>query len=149
MVSGVGQVVIGAAGLVAGLLLSDSAGRAIVPFVVAFLVVGGVSLMTSRWLRHAVLPDADPATRVETRGLTLRRTSVALVLGALTVAVAAVIGGGLAAVLGGVVAGVGAVDLANRAWVQAQERGAGLAIYRELGRSPFSSGKRPLYVIRP
>jgi hypothetical protein len=48
-------------------------------------------------------------------------------------------------VLGGVVAAVGAVDLANRSWVQGQERRTGLAIYRELGRSPFSSGRRPLY----
>ena len=143
--SGVGQVVVGVAGLVAGLLLADSAGRALVPFAVAFVLIGGVSVMTSRWLRDAELSGADPGTRVETTGLTVRRTAVALALGALAVAVAALIGGGLAAVLGGVVAGVGAIDLANRAWVRGQERRNGLAIYRELGRSPFSSGRRPLY----
>ena len=143
--SGVGQVVIGVGGLVAGLLLADSPGRALVPFVVAFVLIGGVSLMTSRWLRDTELSGADPGTRVETTGLTVRRTAVALVLGALAVAIVAVIGGGLAAVLGGVVAGVGVVDLANRSWVQGQERHSGLSIYRELGRSPFSSGRRPLY----
>jgi hypothetical protein len=146
LVSGAGQLVIGACGLVAGLLLSDSgAARVVVPFAVAFLVLGAVSLATSRWLRDARPGDADPQTRVETTALTVRRTAVTLALAAAAVAVAAVIGAGLAAVLGGVVAGVGAVDLANRAWVRGEERRTGLAIYRELGRSPFSSGRRPLY----
>jgi hypothetical protein len=146
LVSGAGQLVIGVLGLVAGLVLSDSsAGRVLVPFVVSFLVLGGVSLATSRWMRSAELDDADAATRVETAGLTVRRTVVTLALSAAAIAVAAIIGPGLAAVLGGVVAAVGAVDLANRSWVQGQERRTGLAIYRELGRSPFSSGRRPLY----
>jgi hypothetical protein len=146
LVSGAGQVLIGAAGLVAGILLVDSGpARAVVPFVVAALALAAVSALTSRWLRAAEASAADPATRVETTALTVRRTCVTLGLAALAVAVAALLGGGLAAVLGGVVAGVGAVDLANRAWVRDRERRTGLALYRELGPSPFSSGRRPLY----
>ncbi len=145
LVAGVGQVAIGAGGLIAGLLLSDSAARAVVPWVVALVALGAVSLMTSRWLRDADPAAADPATRVETTGLTVRRTAVPLALAAVAVAVVAVLGGGLAAVLGGVVAGVGAVNLVNRGWVGRRERDTGLAIYRELGPSPFSSGRRPLY----
>jgi hypothetical protein len=145
LVAGIGQVAIGVAGLVAGLLLADSAARALVPWVVAALALGGVSVLTSRWLRDAEPGDADPAARVETTGLTVRRTSVTLALAAVAVAVAAVLGGALAAVLGGVVTGVGAVDLVNRAWVARREGETGLALYRELGPSPFSSGRRPLY----
>lgn len=146
LVSGLGQIVIGVAGLVAGLLLVDSgAARAIVPFAVAFVALAGVSGLTSRWLRRAEPSEADPGARIETTALTVRRTGVTLALGALAVAIAALLSGGLAAVLGGVVAGVGAVDLVNRAWVRSRERSSGVAIYRELGPSPFSSGRRPLY----
>jgi hypothetical protein len=145
LVSGVGQVAIGLAGLVAALLLADSGVRAVVPFAVAFLALAGVSALTSRWLRNAEPSDAEPGARVETTALTVRRVSVTLLLAAAAVAVAAVIGGGLAAVLGGVVAGVGAVDLVNRAWLAGRERRTGLGLYRELGPSPFSSGRRPLY----
>ncbi|HSJ73630.1 MAG TPA: hypothetical protein VK904_04880 [Miltoncostaeaceae bacterium] len=148
LVSGAGQLAIGAAGLVAGILLVDSgAARAVVPFAVAAVALAAVSALTSRWLRDAEPSAGDPGARIETTALTVRRTSVTLALAALAVAVAAVIGGGLAAVLGGVVAGVGAVDLANRAWVRARERRTGLALYRELGPSPFSSGRRPLYTL--
>jgi hypothetical protein len=145
LVSGIGQVAIGVGGLVAGLLLSDSAGRAVIPWIVALLALGGVSLMTSRWMRDAEPPVADPSVRVETAGLTVRRGCVTLTLAAVAVAAVAALGGPLAAVLGGVVAGVGAVDLLNRAWVARRERETGLALYRELGPSPFSSGRRPLY----
>ncbi len=145
LVSGVGQVVIGVCGLIAGLLLADSAGRALVPWIVATLALAGVSVLTTRWLRAAEPGDASAAASVETTALTVRRTSVSLALGAAAVVVAAVLGGALAAVFGGVVAGVGAVDLVNRAWVMRRERETGLALYRELGPSPFSSGRRPLY----
>ncbi|HEX2503583.1 MAG TPA: hypothetical protein VHK00_06540 [Miltoncostaeaceae bacterium] len=145
LVSGVGQVVIGVCGLIAGLLLADSAGRALVPWIVATLALAGMSVLTTRWLRAAEPGDASAAASVETTALTVRRTSVSLALGAAAVVVAAVLGGALAAVFGGVVAGVGAVDLVNRAWVMRRERETGLALYRELGPSPFSSGRRPLY----
>jgi hypothetical protein len=145
LVAGAGQVVIGLAGLAAALLLADSAARAIVAFAVAVVALAVVSALTSRWLRGAEPAEAGPSARVEPTGQTVRRTCVALALAAIAVAVAGAIGGGLAAVLGGVVAGVGAVDLGNRAWVRARERRTGLALYRELGPSPFSSGRRPLY----
>ncbi len=145
LVSGVGQAVIGVGGLIAGLLLADSAGRALVPWIVAALALAGVSVLTTRWLRASEPGDANPAASVETTALTVRRTSLSLALAAAAVVVAAVLGGALAAVFGGVVAGVGAVDLVNRAWVMRRERETGLALYRELGPSPFSSGRRPLY----
>ena len=63
----------------------------------------------------------------------------------LVVAFGIVFTGALAAVLGGVVAAVGAVDLLNLRRVRARERAQGRAIYRELGSSPFSSGRRPLF----
>lgn len=146
LASGAGQIAIGLAGLVAGIVLIDAGpARAIVPFAVAALALAGVSVMTTRWLRDAEPGDADPAARVEEARLTVRRTGVTLALAALAVIAAAAIAGALAAVLGGVVAGVGAVDLVNRAWVRRRERDTGREIYRELGPSPFSSGRRPLY----
>jgi hypothetical protein len=146
LASGVGQIAVGLGGLMAAVLLVDApAARAIVPFVAAAAALGGVSLLTTRWLRGAEPGDADPRTRVETTGLTVRRTAVTLVLAAGAVAIAVLISPGLGAVFGGVVAGVGAVDLRNCAWVRRRERETGLAVYRELGPSPFSSGRRPLY----
>jgi hypothetical protein len=145
LVAGVGQVAIGLLGLLAGVLLIDEPARALVAFAVAFIALAAVSSYTSRWLRAARPGDADPGARVEPPSQTVRRTAVALALAVVVTGVAAAIGGGLAAVLGGLVAGVGAVDLANRAWVLRRERETGLALYRELGQSPFSSGRRPLY----
>jgi hypothetical protein len=145
LVSGVGQVVIGLLGLLAGLLLIDEPARALVAFAVAFVALAAVSAYTSRWMRAARPGDAAPDARVEPSSQTVRRTAVALALALVVTGIAAAIGGGLAAVLGGLVAGVGAVDLVNRGWLLSRERETGLALYRELGRSPFSSGRRPLY----
>lgn len=145
-VSGAGQLAVGIAGLVIALTAGDTAtGRAIVPFAVAFALVGAVSAYGSRWLRDAEPSGAADGVRVETAGLTVRRTLVGLVVALVAVGVAALIGGGLAAVLGGVVAAVGAVDLVNLAWVRRREAETGAAIFRELGGSPFSGGRRPLY----
>ena len=145
-VSGAGQLAVGIAGLVIALVADDTgAGRAIVPFAVAFLLVGAVSAYGSRWLRGAEPDGAAEGARVETAGLTVRRTLVGLVVALVAVGIAALIGGGLAAVLGGVVAAVGAVDLANLSWVRRREAETGALIFRELGGSPFSGGRRPLY----
>jgi hypothetical protein len=145
-VTGAGQVAVGVAGLAVGLATEDAGvGRALVPFAVAFAVVAAVSGYASRWLRDAEPAGAAAGTRVETTALTVRRSLVGLVVALLAVGVAAVIGGGLAAVLGGVVAAVGAVDLANMRWVRRREAETGALIFRELGSSPFSGGRRPLY----
>lgn len=143
--SGAGQLAVGAAGLVGALLRGVDAGRALVPFAIAFLVVGAVSLASSRWLRSAEAPAADDGVRVEPPSETARRTLVAISAPLLVVAFGIVFTGALAAVLGGVVAAVGAVDLLNLRRVRARERAQGRAIYRELGSSPFSSGRRPLF----
>jgi hypothetical protein len=145
-VSGVGQLAVGVAGLVIALLTSDDgAGRLIVPFAVAFVLIGAVSGWASRWLREAEPGGAAEDARVEPSGQTVRRSLVSLVVALLAVALLTIIGSGLAAVLGGVVAAVGAVDLANLSWVRRREARTGTALYRELGASPFSGGRRPLY----
>lgn len=143
--SAAGQLVVGAAGLVGALLRGVGPGRALVPFAIAFVVVGAVSLASSRWLRSAEAPAAADGVRVETASETARRTLVAISAPLLVVAFGIVFTGALAAVLGGVVAAVGAVDLLNMRRVRARERAQGQAIYRELGPSPFSSGRRPLF----
>ena len=50
----------------------------------------------------------------------------------------------LGAVIGGAFAGIGAVDLATQRWAAAT-RAAGTIVYRELGASPFSGGRRRIY----
>ena len=40
-----------------------------------------------------------------------------------------------------------AVDLINHRHVRAREQATGEAVYRELGGSPFSAGRRPLYTL--
>ena len=64
------------------------------PFAVAFVALAGVSGLTSRWLRRAEPSEADPGARIETTALTVRRTGVTLALGALAVAIAALLSGG-------------------------------------------------------
>lgn len=145
-ITGVGQLAIGVAGLLVAMAYGDvSAARALVPFVVVVAVVGGLSLYSTRWMRDAPRPPAAPRARVETPADTLRRSLVGLALALVAVGLVGAAGPALAAVLGGVVAAVGGVDLLNRRWVDARERETGEEIYRELGRSPFSPGRRPLY----
>jgi hypothetical protein len=145
-ITGAGQLAVGLAGLVVSLLTTDvGPGRIVVPFAVAFLLVGALSMRASRWMREADTPAAAPDVRVESAGLTLRRCLVALIVPVIPVAAAVAIGGGLGAVLGGIVAAVGAIDLRSLGWVRGRERELGRGLYRELGPSPFSSGRRPLY----
>jgi len=147
-VTGVGQLALGLAVLAVALSSSDiEPARAVVPFVVTFVALGGLSIYQSRWLRSAPTPPADPAARVEEPSLTTRRSLIGLIPAVIAVAVATLVGPGLGVVLGGVVAGVGAIDLRNRAWVRERESAIGGELYRELGGSPFSSGKRPLYTL--
>lgn len=143
--TGIGQLLVGLTGLVIALVTGDGAGRMVIPFVVTFAVIAGVSVYASRWMRDAEPGAAASGVRIEETRLTVRRSLVGLVIALVVVIAAGVIGAGLAAVLGGVVAGAGAVDLANQAWARRRERETGLALYRELGSSPFSSGRRPLY----
>lgn len=144
--TGSGLLALGIACLVVAAASRDvAAARLAVPFVVAFVAVGGFSLYNSRWLRAAPRPAAAPGVRIEEARLTARRVLVSLLLPLIAVGVAAALGPGLAVVMGGVVAGVGAVDIRNFRWVRERERAEGGEIYRELGGSPFAGGKRALY----
>jgi hypothetical protein len=116
-----------------------------VPFAVVFVVMCGLSLYQSRWMRRAETPPVDPAARLEEPSLTTRRSLVGLIPAFAAIAVGTIVGPGLGVILGAVVAAVGLVDLRNRAWAQGREREVGGDLLRELGRSPFSPGRRPLY----
>lgn len=144
-VTGIGQLVVGVGGLAGALAINDSPARVLVPYAVVFVFIAAASTWGSRWMRAAEPGGAAPGVRVETTGLTVRRCLVGLAVAIVAVVATLLVTGALAAVLGGVVAAVGAVDLVNLAWARGRERETGLALYRELGSSPFSSGRRPLY----
>lgn len=147
-ITGVGNLAIGVAGLLVALAYGDvSAARALVPYAVVVAAVGGLSVYNTRWMRSADPSEADTSARVESPTDTLRRSMVGLALALVAVGLVGAVGPGLAAVLGGVVTAVGAVDLLNRRWVDGQEEATGVDLYRELGRSPFSPGRRPLYTL--
>jgi hypothetical protein len=96
-------------------------------------------------MREAPAPPVDPAATLEEPSHTTRRSVIGMVPAIAAVAVCSVIAPGLGVVVGGVVAAVGLVDLRNRAWAQRREREEGAELVRELGRSPFATGRRPLY----
>ncbi|MGD9694526.1 MAG: hypothetical protein AB7V42_02565 [Thermoleophilia bacterium] len=144
--TGVGQLVIGAIGLVVALIRDDVApARAIIPFVATFVALAAVSSFSSKWLRSGETGPASEEARVEIRSETIRRCSISLLIGAAAVGAGIAAGGGLSAVLGGVLCGVGLVDLLNLRSVRARERADGTEVFRELGASPFAGGRRPLY----
>jgi hypothetical protein len=145
-ITGVGQLAIGVAGLLVPIYASDvSPVRMIVPFVIVVLLIGGLSLYNTAWLRRDESQGAAPGARVESPSDTLRRSLVSLALAVVAVSVVGAFGPPLAAVLGGVVAGVGAVDLYNHRHTRAREARTGETVFRELGRSPFAAGRRPIY----
>ena len=145
-VTGVGQLALGLAVLAVGLTAVDiEPVRILVPFAVVFAVMCGLSVYQSRWMRQAPTPPVDPEARVEEPSDTTRRSLVHILPAIVAVAVCTIIAPGLGVIVGGVVAAVGLIDLRNRAWAQEREREAGAEIMRELGRSPFTSGRRPLY----
>jgi hypothetical protein len=145
-VTGVGQLALGLAVLAVGLTAADiDPVRVVVPFAIVFLVMCGLSVYQSRWLRDAPTPPVDPDARIEEPSDTTRRSLVAILPAIIAVAACTVIAPGLGVIVGGLVAAVGVVDLRNRAWAQDREREAGAEILRQLGRSPFTSGRRPLY----
>jgi hypothetical protein len=145
-ITGSGLLALGVALLIVAAASGDvGPARLAVPFVVAFVAVGGFSLYNSRWLRAAPRPAPAAGVRIEEPRLTVRRMLISLILPLIAVGVAAALGPGLAVVMGGVVAGVGAVDMRNFRWLRERERAEGAEVFRELGGSPFAGGKRPLY----
>jgi hypothetical protein len=144
--SGAGQVLIGLAGLVAAVATGDlSVGRSLIPFAVVLVLVGGISVWSTRWLRDPELPRADGGGTIEPASETVRRTLVVLVLPLVFMIVVVYLVPPGAVALAGVVAGVGLVDLWNYNWVRGREHATRRGIYRELGPSTFTSGRRPLY----
>ena len=145
-ITGVGQLALGLAVLAVGLTAADiSPVRVLVPFAVVFALVVGLSLYQSRWMRRSEAPPAGPAARLEDPSGTLRRSLVAITPVVVAVAVCTLIAPGVGVVVGAVVAAVGLVDLRNRAWAQERERALGAELLRELGGSPFATGRRALY----
>lgn len=145
-VTGVGQLALGLAVLAVGLTSVDVApARVLVPFAVVFLVMCGLSLHLSRWIRQEDAPPVDPAARLEESSDTTRRSLVAIAPAILAVAVCTIVAPVVGVIVGGVVAAVGLIDLRNRAWAQARERETGAELVRALGRSPFATGRRPVY----
>jgi len=143
---GVGQVVLGVGGLLAALAIGVAPARAVVPFAVAALVLAGVQLaIMTRWLRGEAASAGPPGADapVEPAGHTVRRSLIklALFLGVLVLMVPF----GLSGVFGGVVAGIGAVDLGTSFWLDRQEAGRSVTVFREVGTSPFSGGRRAIY----
>lgn len=148
-VSGIGLPLIGVAGLIGGVLTSDDAARAIVPFVLVAVLLGAVQYALGfRWYRSAIAaaPAAPTGAEREPEAQTPTRVSRTLLVYVVLIAGAILTGRGLGAVIGGVVFGVGIVDLYTWRWlVQRQRAGAPIA-YREISKSLFASGRRPLYV---
>lgn len=145
-VTGVGQLALGLAVLAVGLTSADIApARVLVPFAVVFLVMCGLSLHLSRWIRRGDAPPVDPAARLEEPSDTARRSIVAIVPAIVAVAVCTIVAPAFGVIVGGVVAAIGLVDLRNRAWAQERERETGAELVRALGRSPFATGRRPVY----
>jgi hypothetical protein len=145
-VTGVGQLALGLAVLAAGLTAADiEPVRILVPFAIVFLVICGLSLYATRWLREAPTPPVDPAARVEEGSDTTRRSIVHIVPAIVALGVCTAVAPGVGVIVGGAVAAVGLIDLRNRAWAQEREQELGAELMRELGRSPFTTGRRPLY----
>lgn len=143
--SGIGQSVAGVVALVIALAVGDEGvARVLVPFAAAAVLLAALSAWSTRWLRAPAIPEAG-GQAVEPSGETVRRSLVILALPVVVLAILVGIAAPVAAVLGGVLVGAGAVDLRNLAWVRERERALGRGIYRELGRSPFAGGRRPLY----
>ncbi len=145
-VEGVGQLAVGVGGLVAALAIGVPTARAVVPFAVAALVLAGVQFaIMTRWLRGEAASAGPPSAdaEVELAAHTVRRSLIKLVLflGVLVLMVPL----GLSGVFGGVVAGIGAVDLGTSLWLDRQEAARGVTVYREVGASPFSGGRRTIY----
>ncbi len=147
-ITGVGQLAVGLAVLAGGLTAADvDAVRILVPFAVVFVLMCGLSIYQSRWLRQAPTPPVNPDARVEEPSGTWRRSIVHILPVIALVAVCTFVSPAVGVIVGGVVAAVGLIDLRNRAWAQEREREAGAELMRELGRSPFTSGRRPLYTL--
>jgi len=145
-VDGIGQLAIGVFGLAAALAIGVSPERALLPFAVAGLAMAGVQFaIMNRWLRREIDSAGPPATGapLEPSKLTMRRSLIKLALffGVLVLMVPF----GLSGVFGGVVVGIGAIDFATSVWLGRQEQDRGVTVYREVGASPFSGGRRTIY----
>ncbi len=105
----------------------------------AAALLAAISTVLTRFVRSRDrLPTPAQGVLVEPPSQTMRRTIVSMALPRLAVVAALAFSGGLAAVLGGVLAGIGAVDLANLAALRRRQAAGREVVYRELGGSPFA-----------
>jgi hypothetical protein len=145
-VTGLGQFALGLACLVAALTGSDlEPVRAVIPFLVAFAVMGAFSVYGSRWLRLAEILPAPGDARVEEHSATTRRSLVKVAVGLLLTALAVSLGPVFAVVFGGLLCAVGTAELRDYTWLRDRENASGREILRELGRFPLAGGGRSLY----
>ena len=144
--SGTLALAIGAAGLFGALGRGTDAARAVLAFLVATALLAAISTVATRFLRSRDRhPPPAQGVLVEPPSQTMRRTIVSMALPAIAVVAALALSAGLGAVLGGVLAGIGLVDLANLTALRRRQAAGREVVYRELGGSPFASGRRPLY----
>lgn len=142
---GAAQLALGAAGLVASLVVIDEPLRAVLLFAVAAGVIGAATALRAGWIARAPAPPAPAGAALESAGDTLRRTIVTTVPALVLLVAAVAVGGGLGALMAGVLAGSGAGELRG---VRLADRRAGVEggdLWRELGPHPFSGPRRPLY----
>jgi hypothetical protein len=146
--SGVGYLILGAAGLAGALARGTSPGRALLPFAVVTAALAFVQARAGfSWIRRTVhdAASAPAAAAAEPEAATVRRIATGLVVYLAAVVAAILVGRGLGAIVGGVAAGVGLVDLFASRWVSAREREDAVTLLRETPSQPFASGRRPIY----
>lgn len=148
--SGLGQMLVGVFGLVIAFLDGADAAEALIPFaafaaaLVLFQAISGLRFV-QQGAQSAGVPAPDAT--VERPTGTVRRVAVSLGLPIIAVILVSLVDAELTAWVAGVPFGVGLVDLGTAGWVVRREQRTESRLYRELGRSPFASGRRPIYTV--
>lgn len=143
--AGAAQAGLGAAGLVASMVVIDEPLRAVLLFSVAAAVIGGASALRAGWITGAPAPPAPPGAHAESAADTLRRTVVVAVPALALVVASLAVGGGLGALVAGVVAGSGAGEIRGARLAERRGTAPEGELWRELGPHPFAAPRRPLY----
>jgi hypothetical protein len=150
LASGLGQMLVGAFGLAIAFLDGADARDALVPFAAFAAALALFQLFSGfRFVQQGAAEAGAPAgdVTVERPTDTVRRTAVSLGLPTIAVVLVGLVDGELTAWVAGVPFGVGVVDVATAGWVGRREKTTEERLYRELGRSPFASGRRRIYTV--
>lgn len=142
---GAAQLALGAAGLVASVVLIDEPLRAVLLFAVPAAVIGAAATLRAGWISRAPAPAAPAGVALESAGDTLRRTLVTTAPALVLLVAAVAVGGGLGALVAGVLAGSGSGELRGARLADRRSGPEGGDLWRELGAHPFSGPRRPLY----